>query len=162
VFVIENNVYGEYSRFDRTTPIEDLAERAASYGIPGAVVDGQDVDAVEEATREAAGRARTGGGPSLIEMKTYRYAGHSRSDQALYRPPGELDTWKARDPINIMAAKLIESESASSDELDGMRVQMEESIAATAERVLTMPTAGPEDMFRNIVATTGRVAVGGS
>jgi TPP-dependent pyruvate/acetoin dehydrogenase alpha subunit len=162
VFVIENNVYGEYSRFDRTTPIEDLAERAASYGIPGAVVDGQDVDAVEEATREAAGRARTGGGPSLIEMKTYRYAGHSRSDQALYRPPGELDTWKARDPINIMAAKLIESESASSDELDGMRVQMEESIAATAERVLTMPKAGPEDMFRNIVATTGRVAVGGS
>lgn len=162
VFVIENNVYGEYSRFDRTTPIEDLADRAASYGIPGAVVDGQDVDAVEHATRGAAGRARGGDGPSLIEMKTYRYAGHSRSDQALYRPPGELDAWKARDPIQIMRAKLIQEEAASPDELEAMVAHAEETIAANAESVLAMAKAGPEDMFRNIFATTEHVAAGGS
>jgi pyruvate dehydrogenase E1 component alpha subunit len=151
VFVIENNVYGEYSRFDKTTPIEDLAGRAASYGIPGAVVDGQDVDAVESATREAADRARSGDGPSLLEMKTYRYAGHSRSDQALYRPPGELDVWKARDPIDILSAKLVE-EGVDRGDLDEIRSSMETEMTATAERVLAMDKASAEDMFRNIYA----------
>jgi pyruvate dehydrogenase E1 component alpha subunit len=151
VFVIENNVYGEYSRFDKTTPIEDLAGRAASYGIPGTVVDGQDVDAVETATRDAADRARSGEGPSLLEMKTYRYAGHSRSDQALYRPPGELDAWKARDPIDILHAKLLK-EGAVPGDLDGIRGSVEAEIAATAESVLAMQKASPEDMFSNIYA----------
>ena len=157
VFVIENNVYGEYSRFDKTTPIEDLAERAASYGIPGTVVDGQDVDEVETATRDAADRARSGEGPSLLEMKTYRYAGHSRSDQALYRPAGELDAWKARDPIDILHAKLVD-EGVASSELEDIRGSVETELAATAERVLSMDKASPEDMFRNIYAGSGRGA----
>jgi pyruvate dehydrogenase E1 component alpha subunit len=151
VFVIENNVYGEYSRFDKTTPIEDLAGRAASYGIPGVVADGQDVDAVESATREAADRARSGEGPSLLEMKTYRYAGHSRSDQALYRPAGELDAWKARDPIDILGAKLVE-EGVEAGQLDEILASVEAEMGATAERVLAMDKASAEDMFRNIYA----------
>jgi TPP-dependent pyruvate/acetoin dehydrogenase alpha subunit len=155
VFVIENNVYGEYSRFDKTTPIEDLATRASSYAIPGTVVDGQDVDAVEVAMREAAERARSGDGPSLLEMKTYRYAGHSRSDQALYRPAGELDAWKARDPIDILRARLAE-EGHAAERLKAMREEIEADITATAERALALPKAAPEDMFRNIYATTAR------
>jgi TPP-dependent pyruvate/acetoin dehydrogenase alpha subunit len=154
VFVIENNVYGEYSRFDRTTPIEDLADRATAYGIPGVVVDGQDVDAVERATAEAADRARAGGGPSLLEMKTYRYAGHSRSDQALYRPAGELEAWKARDPIDIFGVRLVEESLATTGELEGIRAGVETAIADVATEALAMPKAGPEDMFRHVLAPT--------
>jgi acetoin:2,6-dichlorophenolindophenol oxidoreductase subunit alpha len=160
VFVIENNVYGEYSRFDKTTPIEDLAGRAASYAIPGVVVDGQDVEAVELAMRDATGRARAGEGPSLLEMKTYRYAGHSRSDQALYRPEGELDAWKARDPIELFKDKLVDAEEASEGILERLRSDVEAEIAGTVERVLAMPKAGPGDMFRNVFATSSRLPAG--
>src|SRR5206468_11053685 len=75
VFIIENNLYGEYSPVRDTTPLDDLAERAKGYGIPGVIVDGQDVDAVHEAVSAAIARARSGEGPSLLEMKTYRYRG---------------------------------------------------------------------------------------
>jgi pyruvate dehydrogenase E1 component alpha subunit len=156
VFVVENNVYGEYSRFDKTTPIEHLADRAASYGIPGVRVDGQDVDAVEEAVLEAAERARSGQGPSLLEMKTYRYAGHSRSDQALYRPPGELDAWKARDPIDLMKIKLIQEGAATSDALEAIYADVEIEIDAIADRVLKLPKASQSDMFEYIFATSSR------
>ena len=74
-------------------------------GCPGIVVDGQDIDAVHAATVEAVERARGGDGPSLLEMKTYRYRGHSRSDPAKYRPDGELEAWKARDPIEILGGR---------------------------------------------------------
>ena len=72
--------------------------------MPGVIVDGQDVDAVAEAMATAVARARAGEGPSLLEMKTYRYSGHSRSDPATYRPAGELDEWLERDPIDILRA----------------------------------------------------------
>jgi acetoin:2,6-dichlorophenolindophenol oxidoreductase subunit alpha len=160
IYLIENNVYGEYSRYDRTTPIEDLAVRAGSYGIPGSVVDGQDVDAVQDAVAAAAARARDGGGPSLLEMKTYRYAGHSRSDQALYRPPGELEAWKARDPIDLLQAKLVEQGMATKEQLEAMRSEISAEIAAVSERVLATPKAGPSDMFRHIYAVPNRVGGG--
>ncbi len=104
VFIITNNLYGEYSPLRTTTPIDDLARRADPFGIPGIIVDGQDIDAVHAATSEAVERARRGEGPTLLEMKTYRYRGHSRSDPAKYRPAGELDAWKARDPIDLLGA----------------------------------------------------------
>ena len=107
VFIITNNLYGEYSPLRSTTPIDDLARRADPFGFPGVIVDGQDIDAVHAATTDAVERARRGDGPSLLEMKTYRYRGHSRSDPAKYRPSGELDAWKARDPIELFGAKLI-------------------------------------------------------
>jgi TPP-dependent pyruvate/acetoin dehydrogenase alpha subunit len=107
VFIITNNLYGEYSPLRSTTPIDDLARRADPFGFPGVIVDGQDIDAVHAATTDAVERARRGEGPSLLEMKTYRYRGHSRSDPAKYRPAGELDSWKARDPIELFGAKLI-------------------------------------------------------
>ena len=104
IFVCENNLYGEYSPLATTTAVKDIAERASSYAMPAsAVVDGQDLDAVTAAMATAVDRARSGGGPTLLEMKTYRYSGHSRSDPATYRPDGELDEWLARDPIDIYA-----------------------------------------------------------
>jgi pyruvate dehydrogenase E1 component alpha subunit len=99
VFIIENNLYGEYTPLADTTPVADLAVRGAAYGIPAHVVDGQDVFLVHAAVRDAAQQARAGLGPTLLEMKTYRYRGHSRSDPAKYRPAGELELWRSRDPI---------------------------------------------------------------
>ena len=96
IFIVTNNLYGEYSPVRMTTPIDDLARRADPFDIPGVIVDGQDVEAVNAATAEAVARARAGDGPSLLEMKTYRYRGHSRSDPANYRVDGELERWKER------------------------------------------------------------------
>src|SRR5437870_2164150 len=84
VFVIENNLYGEYSAVRETTPLDDLAERAKAHAMPGVIVDGQDVDAVRGTVETAIARAGTGEGPALIEAKTYRYRGHSRTDPAKY------------------------------------------------------------------------------
>jgi pyruvate dehydrogenase E1 component alpha subunit len=106
VFVIENNLYGEYSPLRDTTPLDDLAERAKAHAMPGVIVDGQDVDAVHGVVSEAVARARAGDGPTLVEAKTYRYRGHSRTDPAKYRVEGELERWKKRDPIDLFGAKL--------------------------------------------------------
>lgn len=116
VFVVENNLYGEYTPLRHSTPLDDLATRAASYAMRGVIVDGQDIDAVYETTHEAIEHARSGGGPTLIEAKTYRYSGHSRTDPAKYRPPGELEAWKQRDPIALLGKSLIEAGAQTEEE----------------------------------------------
>lgn len=152
VFVCENNIYGEYSRIDRTTPITDLAERAASYAMPSDIVDGQDVDAVAEAVRAAVDRARGGGGPTLLEMKTYRYAGHSRADLATYRPEGELEQWQQRDPLVLFERRLIEEGTLDQADADALRVRVEREIEDTIERVKESPVPGIDAMFRHVLA----------
>ena len=138
VFIITNNLYGEYSPLRTTTPVDDLARRADPYGIPGTVVDGQEIEAVYAATREAVERARGGDGPSLLEMKTYRYRGHSRSDPAKYRPDGELDAWKARDPIELLGRKIIADGLIGPNDPVEIRREIQVAIDAAAERA-----AGP-------------------
>jgi acetoin:2,6-dichlorophenolindophenol oxidoreductase subunit alpha len=120
VFVCENNLYGEYSPVQTTTAITRLAGRAASYGIPGVTVDGNDVAEVHQAVAAAASMARAGHGPSLIEALTYRHHGHSRSDPAKYRPAGELEEWLARDPIDLLRTRLL-GDGVSAAELDQLR-----------------------------------------
>ena len=137
VFLITNNLYGEYSPIRTTTPLDDLARRADPYGMPGVIVDGQDVEAVHAATADAAARARTGEGPSLLEMKTYRYRGHSRSDPAKYRPVGELEEWKARDPIRILGARLADAGILSTDEQARIDEETQADVDAAAERAAT-------------------------
>ncbi len=139
VFIVANNLYGEYSPLRATTPIDDLARRADPYRMPGVIVDGQDVDAVYAATIEAVDRARRGDGPSLLEMKTYRYRGHSRSDPAKYRPAGELDAWKARDPIELLAAKLIADGVISPNGPAEIRSEIQVEIDAAAEHAAAAP-----------------------
>ena len=153
VFVCENNLYGEYSRIEKTTPIADIASRAREYAIPGEIVDGQDLDAVIAAMTKAAGRARSGGGPTLLEMKTYRYAGHSRGDPAKYRPAGELETWKARDPIELYAKKLIASRAADDAKLAGVRQRVEASVTAASAAAKESPIPDPETIFENVSAS---------
>ncbi len=136
VFIVTNNLYGEYSPLRETTPIDDLARRAEPYDMPGVIVDGQDVDAVYAATAEAVERARSGAGPSLLEMKTYRYRGHSRTDPAKYRPQGELEAWKLRDPLTLLGQKLVDEGSMTPAEQDALAKEIEsqlDSAIATAE-----------------------------
>src|SRR5437588_7761748 len=107
VFVCENNLYMEYTPIGDVTAVDHpAAGRAAAYGLDAILVDGQDADAVFRVARTAYARARAGEGPSLIECLTYRYSGHSRADPAKYRPEGELDRWKERDPIKIYRERL--------------------------------------------------------
>ena len=139
VFIIVNNLYGEYSPLRTTTPLDDLARRADPYGMPGVIVDGQDIEAVHAATTDAVERARRGEGPSLLEMKTYRYRGHSRSDPAKYRPDGELDAWKARDPIELLGAKLIADSIIGPNDPVEIRNETQAEIDAAAERAAAAP-----------------------
>ena len=152
VFVCENNQYGEYSAIHLTTPIENLADRAVSYGIPGRVVDGQDVDAVAEAVSGALERARAGEGPTLLEMKTYRYAGHSRADTAPYRPEGEFDRWYERDPINTYRARLISEGLLTAEEAQAIEESARIRIELAEATVQASAEATVDDMFRHIYA----------
>lgn len=151
VFICDNNLYGEYSRIDKTTSVSDISVRATSYGMPGVSVDGMDVAAMEQTLGEAIERARAGGGPSLVEVRTYRFAGHSRADQAPYRPAGELDEWRPRDPLALMRASLLAS-GVGEDELS----RLEASAADAIEAVVAKTTAAPEpsrtDLLRHVWA----------
>jgi TPP-dependent pyruvate/acetoin dehydrogenase alpha subunit len=107
VFVCENNLYMEYTPIGDVTAVEyPAADRAAAYGLDRIVIDGNDADIIYRTARAAYERARAGHGPSLIECLTYRHSGHSRADPAKYRPEGELDRWKERDPIKIYRERL--------------------------------------------------------
>jgi acetoin:2,6-dichlorophenolindophenol oxidoreductase subunit alpha len=152
VFIIANNLYGEYSPLATTTSTRDLARRADPYGMPGVVVDGQDVDVVNAEVQKALECARGGGGPSLLEMKTYRYRGHSRSDPAKYRPEGELDAWKVRDPIVLLGEKLVATGLLSRAQLDETRDQTQAAVDAAAERATQAPYPTLEETRRYVYA----------
>jgi TPP-dependent pyruvate/acetoin dehydrogenase alpha subunit len=152
VFIITNNLYGEYSPVRMTTPIDDLARRADPYGMPGVVVDGQDVEAVFEAAAQAVARARAGDGPSLLEMKTYRYRGHSRSDPARYRPDGELETWVERDPIKVLGARLLAEGLMSADDQAAAAEQVESEVRTAIERAEAAPYLTLEEAAGYVLA----------
>jgi TPP-dependent pyruvate/acetoin dehydrogenase alpha subunit len=145
IFVIENNLYGEYTALRKTTPIDDLAERAKPFRMPGVVVDGNDVEQVFAAAQEAVDRARRGAGPSLLECKTYRHRGHSRSDPGKYRPDDEVKAWLARDPLLITGARL-RAAGALTDAKDAqLREALQAEIDACADRAEDAADATLED-----------------
>lgn len=128
VYACENNLYGEWTHMDETTAGGRLAQRAEAYGIPWEIVDGNDVLAARECAARAVERARAGNGPTLIEFLTYRHFGHSRSDPAKYRPPEEVDSWLARDPLPRLAERLGEQEA------EALRADAEREMTAALER----------------------------
>ncbi len=133
VFVCENNLYGEFTPMASVTAGQDIAARAGVFGIPANVVDGNDVWAVREAALEAVERARSGGGPTLLECQTYRHYGHSKSDPAPYRPADEVERWLARDPLTIARTRLVESgvaEAEIAEVEDATRARMDRAVEA--------------------------------
>ncbi len=151
VFICENNQYGEYSPIATTTPITDIADRASSYGIPGEVIDGQDADEVVAAVEVAVARARAGEGPSLLEMKTYRYAGHSRSDTAPYRPEGELEEWYKRDPISSFGARLLAEGLLAEGDIEEIAAATAAQVASAVAECSAAPVPGVGSMFENVL-----------
>lgn len=150
VFVCENNLYGEYSPILATTPFEDIARRASSYDMPGEIVDGNDVAAVYVTVRRATERARAGKGPSLVECKTYRQRGHSRSDPAKYRAAGELEKWMRRDPLGLCEALLRSQHDVGQGTLDSMR----SDAAAEMDAAYARAAAAPWPAVRDLSAET--------
>jgi pyruvate dehydrogenase E1 component alpha subunit len=150
VFLCENNLYGEYSPYDTTAPVPNVADRAAAYGIPGVMVDGQDAEAVYEVVKQAVERARAGQGPTLVEAKTYRYKGHSRTDPAAYRPAGELEQWQARDPIVILAERMKQAGQLTDGQLAQMQQQAQEAVQEATTWALAQPYPAPEAALEDI------------
>lgn len=150
IFCCENNLYGEYSAQHRTTPVTDTALRAESYAMPGVVVDGQDVEAVYAAAKEAVDRARNGGGPTLLEFKTYRYRGHSRTDTGPYRPEGELERWLERDPITILKDKMISDGQLDRSEFQEMNQATERLVHSAIEWAKEEPFPPLEALYADV------------
>jgi TPP-dependent pyruvate/acetoin dehydrogenase alpha subunit len=121
VFVCENNLYGMSVSTARSTAVKDVALRANAYAMPGVIVDGNNFAEVAEASFEAVNRARRGEGPTLIEAKTYRTRGHSRSDRNRYRTKDEIEAWKARDPIHLFERELEALGLLARAEIEGIR-----------------------------------------
>ena len=140
VYVIENNQYGEYTPYRMASALSgDLAHRAEAYGMANQVVDGQDALAVYAAVREARSRALAGDGPTLIEAKTYRYRGHSRTDPGKYRPEGELEEWKLRDPIEILGSRLEAEGFLSEDLAASIKAEIQARIDAASDAAELSP-----------------------
>jgi pyruvate dehydrogenase E1 component alpha subunit len=151
IFVCENNLYGEYSPIAATTPIERIADRAASYGMPGTQIDGNDIGLVHRTVGEAAQRARGGQGPTLIEALTYRQKGHSRADPAAYRPPGELEAWLERDPIVLHERALLVG-GAPQSLLDKVRADAQRAVGDALDRAKSWPDPAPETRLEHVFA----------
>ena len=151
VFVCENNLYGEYSPIATTTPVEQLVDRAASYAMMAERIDGNDVVAVHRAALAALDRARGGGGPTLIEALTYRWSGHSRSDPATYRPPGELESWQERDPIKRLEDEL-RDERVTAEDCDRVAAAAEATVAEALERAKRWPEPELDSRLTDVYA----------
>ena len=157
IFLCENNQYAVTSSFKKMVAVENIADRAVAYAIPGVLVDGQDVIAMYEAVTVAVARARDGQGPSLIEGRPYRYQDHSlglgRIVREPYRDEAEVEEWKLRDPIDIHKARLLEQSIATQEEIDQVenevKEQIEDAITFARESPYPEPSALFEDMFAN-------------
>lgn len=152
VFVCENNLYMEYTPIGDVTAVEHpAADRAAAYGLPSIIVDGNDADAVYRVAQEAFAKARAGDGPSLIECKTYRHSGHSRADPAKYRPEGELEKWKEHDPIKLYRQRLTEF-GVSEEAIKAIEAESKAKVDEATELCKAAPLPPEELLFTDVYA----------
>jgi acetoin:2,6-dichlorophenolindophenol oxidoreductase subunit alpha len=150
VFVCENNQYAMSTAMARATAVANVADRAAAYAIPAVVVDGNDFAAVAEAAFEATDRARAGDGPTLIEAKTYRTRGHSRSDRNRYRSRDEIEAWKARDPIARFEKEILAFGLATENEVAAIAAEVEKEMAEAVAAASASPWPAVEDLTRDV------------
>jgi TPP-dependent pyruvate/acetoin dehydrogenase alpha subunit len=156
VFVCENNLYAASTPVSASFKIEDIADRAAAYGIPGVVVDGNDVVAVYEVAGEAIARARRGEGPTLIECKTYRLCGHSRSDPRTYRSKEEETLWEAKDPIPNLGERLKHMGLVTDESLAAIETEVEALIDDAVAFAEESPSPEPSDTLKHVYFTQGQ------
>jgi len=152
VFACENNEYGEFTPRDKTMAITDIVDRAAGYGMPGVIVDGMDVIAVHEAALEAVERARTGGGPSLIEAKTYRFYNHHGVQNLglKYRSDDEVARWKERDPIFTLEDRMVENKVATRPQFEDIWTQLRNDIDNAIKFAEESPVPAPDQVLVDV------------
>lgn len=150
IYICENNLYGASTPFSTVFNVDNIAGRAAAYGIPGVVVDGMDVEAVYQAAGEAVTRARRGDGPTLIECKTYRLVGHSRSDPRQYRAREEEEAWQAKDPIPRLGRRLKELGQATDETLAAIEDQVVQAVQASVAFAEESPYPEPADTLQHV------------
>lgn len=150
IFVCENNLYGASTPIKDTLNIEDIASRAAAYGMPGEIVDGNDVLAVYEVAQRAIKRARNGEGPTLLELKTYRIAGHSRSDGCAYRDDAEEAEWFARDPIELLKKKILKEKIADEQILAEIHERNEQIVNEAVDYAIEAKEPSIDDVLLNV------------
>jgi pyruvate dehydrogenase E1 component alpha subunit len=152
VYIIENNQYAMGTSVARSSALQDFSKRGISFNIPGIQVDGMDVEAVEAAGKEALAYCRAGKGPIILEMKTYRYRGHSMSDPAKYRTREEVDQVREnRDPIDHFGKKLIQRGVATENDLKMMDNEIKQTVIASAEFATNSPEPGAAELYTDIV-----------
>jgi len=155
VFVCENNLYMEYTPIGSVTAVEHpAADRAAAYGLPSIIVDGNDVDAVYATARRALALARDGGGPSIVECKTYRHSGHSRADPAKYRPPEEVEAWLKKDPVPNYRQRLLAA-GVDAGILEGIERTAMEQVERATEECKASPPPALETAYTDLWADGG-------
>ncbi len=150
VFVCENNQYAMSTAMERATAVANVADRASAYGVPGVMVDGNDFAAVAAAAFEATDRARAGDGPTLIEAKTYRTRGHSRSDRNRYRTREEIDAWTARDPIARFEKEILAFGLAGEGEVKAIAAEVEKEMAEAVAAASASPWPSVADLTRDV------------
>ena len=139
VYVLENNLYAVTTPAKKTCKLRNLADKANAYGIPGKVVDGNNIFEVYEAAKEAVDRAREGKGPTLIECKTYRWYGHYVGDPGEYRPKEEVESWKERDPVKFLARYLVENKLLTPQEDEDIKTEVKSQIDEAVEYAKECP-----------------------
>jgi 2-oxoisovalerate dehydrogenase E1 component len=152
VYIVENNLYGMSVPLAQAAAIPSIADRAYAYAMPGIAVDGMDVLAVREAVGQAVARARQGEGPSLVECRTYRWYGHSRSDPRRYRTRQEEAAWKERDPLPNYARRLVETGAATQAEVDAVEEKAEEAIHLATQFALDSDFPDPAELEKYVYA----------
>ncbi len=154
VFVCENNQYAMSMAMARSTAVANVADRASAYAIPGVVVDGNNFADVAEASFQATERARAGEGPTLIEAKTYRTRGHSRSDRNRYRTREEIEAWKARDPIARFEAEIVALGLATEPRVAAIAAEVEKEMAEAVTAASASPWPAVADVARDVYSPT--------
>ncbi len=156
IFVCENNQFAITTSYQNSVAVENVSDRAQAYNMPGILVDGQNVEAMYEATTEAVKRARNGEGPTLIEGLTYRFEEHSlglgRVRRGEYRTSEEISKWRERDPIGIHSQKLIDRGVLSEDEIDKIESNSKKEIEEAVEFARNSKFPEPEELFEDMWA----------
>jgi pyruvate dehydrogenase E1 component alpha subunit len=153
IFLCENNKYGMSFSTEKSMNVENIADRAAAYGIPGVTVDGNDVEAVHEVVTTAVDRARAGEGPTLVEALTYRWKGHSKSDKNLYRTREEISEWRDKDPIGRFETLVVDRGVLSAADIEEIRAAATNDVRDAARRANAAADANPDDLLDAVFAT---------
>jgi pyruvate dehydrogenase E1 component alpha subunit len=150
VFIIENNNYAMGTSVERTSNVTELYKLGLAYDMPSEPVNGMSVEAVHEATLKAVEHARAGNGPTLLEMNTYRYKGHSMSDPAKYRTKDEVEHYKSQDPIESVLNTILKNKLASEQEIEAINSRVHETVEDSVTFAEESPFPDPSELYNDV------------